>query len=86
MELFFGILTIAKRDLEAEKALFQGLAWHSQLIFGLWNSRQCNLDEVEKALIQIVYSHFDVILCFLTYRNCEFFQVDIATIQVANGT
>jgi len=38
-ELIFSLLTIPKCDfVEFEEAMFQGLEWHSQLIFGLWTS------------------------------------------------
>jgi len=44
-ELIFGLLTNTKCDLvEVEKALFQGLAWHSQLILELWPRSKCDLD------------------------------------------
>jgi len=36
---------------EVEKVMFQGIAWHSQLILGLWSSPKCDLDEIEKAMI-----------------------------------
>jgi len=38
-ELIFGLLKITKCDMvEVEKALFQGLSWHSQITFGNWTS------------------------------------------------
>ena len=33
---------------EFEKAMFQGLAWHCQLIFDLWTRPKCDLGDVKK--------------------------------------
>ena len=66
--------------------MFQGLAWHSQLIFGLWNRQKSNLDEVEKVMNQVVECHLEVIFCFLTNRKYDFFEVDKTPIQMVEGT
>jgi len=68
---------------EVGKAMFQVLAWHTQLILDLWISPKCGLDEAEKAMIQVVEIHFEVIFCILTNRNCDLFQGDKETIQVS---
>jgi len=39
LQLILDLWTSPKCDLnEIEKGMFQGLEWHSQLIFGLWTS------------------------------------------------
>jgi len=40
-ELIFGLLTIPKYYMvEVEKSMFQGFAWHFQLIFGFWTNQK----------------------------------------------
>jgi len=47
------LLTSPKCDLsEVEKAMFQGLAFHFELIFGLLTIPKWDLFEVEKAMFQ----------------------------------
>jgi len=47
LELIFFPLTSPKCDLiKVEKAMFEELAWHSQLIFGLWNAISIKLKNV----------------------------------------
>jgi len=50
-EHIFRLLTKLKCDLdEFEKAIFQGLIWHFEQIFGLWTSPKFHLIEAKKRL------------------------------------
>ena len=46
---------------EVNKATFLVVARHCELIFCLFTSPKCDLDEVEIALIQVVEWHIEVI-------------------------
>jgi len=49
---------MSKCDLgEIAIAMFQGLAFHFELIFGLLTIQKCNLGEVEKAMFQGLAFH-----------------------------
>ena len=80
MQPILGLWTRPKCYLR--EAIFLLFARHCELIFCLFTSPKCDLDEVEKAMIQVVEWHFEVIYCLLTNRKCNFFEVDKATIQV----
>ena len=53
------------------EAMFQGLACHFELIFGLLNISQYNLGEVEKAMFQGLDWHSQLIFGLWTSRKCN---------------
>ena len=66
---------------EVEKAMFQGLAWHFELIFGLLTSTKCDLNEVDKALFQEVERYCEFIFCLFTVPKCNFGEFKNAMFQ-----
>jgi len=69
-----------------EKPMFQGLACHFELFFGLLTIPKCDLGEVEKSIIQVVVRHSELIFSLLTttkFGLCEFKK---AIFQVVQGT
>ena len=65
-----------------EKALFQGFAWHFQIIFDHWTSLKCDLGEDKKATFLVVARHCELIFWLLTSPKCDLDEVKKAMIQV----
>jgi len=55
---------------EVRKAMFQGLACHFELFFGLLTITKCELGEVEKPMFQIVARHYELIISLLSTSKC----------------
>jgi len=64
-----------------EKAMFEMLAVHFQLIFFLLTNPECDFCEVEKAMFQVVAGHCELIFCQLTTSKCNWGEVENAMFQ-----
>ena len=66
--------------------MFQGLAWHFHLIFGLWTSRNCDLSELKKATFLVVASRCELIFCLLTSTKFDLDDIENRYCKLSIGT
>jgi len=66
--------------------MFQGSAWHFELIFKFWAIPKCDLVEVEKAMLQGLACQFELIFSVLTNRKCDLGEVEKTMFKVSHGT
>ena len=55
---------------EVEKAMYQLVEWHFQIIFSLLTCSKCDLGEVDKLPI-----HFDLIFCLINSPKCDLDEI-----------
>ena len=62
--------------------MFQGLACHFELIFGLLIIPECDLAEVEKVMFQRLECHFHFIIGLWTSTKCDLGEIINGTFLV----
>ena len=65
-----------------EKAIFQVLSWHFEIIFVPLTSSNLVFGDFEKAMFQVVARHCELIFKLLNSPNCDLSEVEAAMFQV----